>query len=91
MSRFRLVERDFAAEEVGDHGAVPFLDEAVGDLLDLIVDPPPLLDDDDAGRSVDTSRLHLVGGRILPVRALKSNHLSHRLSSLSVNSPVSGG
>ena len=43
--------RDLAPVEIGHERPIARFGEPVGGLLDLIVEPPPFLDDDKAGRA----------------------------------------
>ncbi len=71
-----LPDRNLAAVHVGPEGDEPFARVPVAHLLDLLVEPPPLLDHDDAG-TAPAVRHRQVALRLTTV-ARERHHLAHQ-------------
>src|SRR5882757_163360 len=68
---------DFAAVEVRHEPPVSSLGEPVGSLLDLIVEPPPLLNADKPGRARSCFGDCQIARACLPVQPFELNHFTH--------------
>src|SRR5688572_18840941 len=71
------IEADLAAIEIGYECTVAERCVALGDALDLVVQAPPLLDDDDARRPGSGRRLDEKSRAILAVGAFEGDMLAH--------------
>src|SRR5438105_4224387 len=67
------VETDFAAIEIGHERAVSLLRVVIGHAPDVIVDTPPLLDDDEARRFRAVRGLGVIAGAVLPIWTCECN------------------
>ncbi len=67
--------------EIGRKGIIAGAGKAVGDPTDLVVEPPPLLNDDDTGAAVAGDRQVPFG--LATIGAREVDHRTHRISSWS--------
>ena len=76
VARLLSIARDLAAKEIRDERPKASAGEPIGDRLDLSIEPPPFLDDDDAGSLCVVIRhgVAVPGGRS-PVRTSVFDHL----------------
>jgi hypothetical protein len=69
--------KDFTPVKIRDDGAVADLCETDGDALDLVVEAPPLLENDDARGGFTGSRDGAVGIALFSIRSFVSDFFLH--------------
>ena len=65
MLGFLRIEADLAAIQIRHEHSEAFLRIPIGDALDVIVDAPPFLDHDEAGRVLPAGGLDVITGALL--------------------------
>ncbi len=77
--RLFLLDRRLAAIDVGDECEIPCARETIRHAADLVVQSPPLLNDDDGGSARNSLGFRKIAFDFHAVRAPKGNRFSNTL------------